>query len=71
MSISCKPSKEEDAWALFCKKAFRGKCWSICPKELVDVTILKKCGGTSTCNCSNRKSIVGEEKTFCRIEERL
>ncbi|CAL5421392.1 unnamed protein product [Camellia sinensis] len=41
------PLPEEEAWTLFCKKAFRGESNGICPKELGEMSyrILNKCGG--------------------------
>ncbi|GMP82904.1 hypothetical protein CsSME_00037014 [Camellia sinensis var. sinensis] len=38
---------EEEAWTLFCKKAFQGESNGICPKELGEMSyrILNKCGG--------------------------
>ncbi|XP_059648984.1 disease resistance protein RPM1-like [Cornus florida] len=41
------PLSDEEAWTLFCMKAFRGKNKGVCPDELVEMSrsILKKCGG--------------------------
>ncbi|KAI8537657.1 hypothetical protein RHMOL_Rhmol09G0041100 [Rhododendron molle] len=41
------PLPEEDAWKLFCMKAFRRESEGVCPKELENMSrsMLKKCGG--------------------------
>lgn len=41
------PLPEEEAWTLFCKKAFRGERMAVCPQELQEISqsILKKCEG--------------------------
>ncbi|PSS10034.1 Disease resistance protein [Actinidia chinensis var. chinensis] len=41
------PLLEEEAWTLFCMKAFRGENKAVCPRELEEISrsILKKCGG--------------------------
>ncbi|XP_058183893.1 disease resistance protein RPM1-like [Rhododendron vialii] len=41
------PLPEEEAWKLFCMKAFRRENKGVCPKELESMSrsILKKCGG--------------------------
>ncbi|KAI8537654.1 hypothetical protein RHMOL_Rhmol09G0040800 [Rhododendron molle] len=41
------PLPEEDAWKLFCMKAFRRESKGVCPKELESMSrsMLKKCGG--------------------------
>ncbi|KAA8533110.1 hypothetical protein F0562_033357 [Nyssa sinensis] len=42
-----RPLPDEEAWTLFCMKAFRGKHNGVCPGELEEMSrsILKKCGG--------------------------
>ncbi|KAJ4836569.1 hypothetical protein Tsubulata_047682 [Turnera subulata] len=41
------PLPEEEAWTLFCRKAFRGEYQGVCPQglEAMSLSILKKCEG--------------------------
>uniref|UniRef100_A0A5B7AYT8 Disease resistance protein RPM1-like n=1 Tax=Davidia involucrata TaxID=16924 RepID=A0A5B7AYT8_DAVIN len=41
------PLPDEEAWTLFCMKAFRGEHKGVCPEELeeMSLSILKKCAG--------------------------
>ena len=57
-----------EAWKLFCKKAFRG---SECPEHLKEISedLLTRCGGTGTCNSRLGQSIINYRINTSRVPE--